>query len=183
MSEGRDEKGRFTAGNTNKFSNGLGGRPKNVIDNMMLAVACKCCGVPKNIIDFPSNKAKIGINTKCYSCTSKSYHPLQKNIKGRIYNSIKSYKGRKKALTIDLLGMNILEYKKYLSDRFTSKMNWDNYGTYWEIDHIIPVSLFNLNDENQQRQAFHYTNTQPLTIEKNRAKRNRVKYAQFKLTM
>ena len=22
-------------------------------------------------------------------------------------------------------------------------MNWDNYGTYWEIDHIIPRNLFN----------------------------------------
>ena len=23
-------------------------------------------------------------------------------------------------------------------------MNWNNYGEYWEIDHIIPQNLFNM---------------------------------------
>lgn len=181
--EGRDEKGKFTAGNKMNFNKGLGGRPSNVIDNMMLAVTCTCCGIPKNIVDFPPNKAKIGINTKCYSCTSKSYHPLQRNIRSRVHTSIRKYKGRKKATTIELLGMNILEYKEYLSERFTKKMNWGNYGTYWEIDHIIPLSHFDLDNESQQKQAFHYTNTQPMTVEDNRSKNNRVKYSQFKLMM
>ena len=40
-------------------------------------------------------------------------------------------------------------------------MNWDNYGSYWEIDHIKPLS---------KGGSFHYTNTQPLTVKENRRK-------------
>jgi 5-methylcytosine-specific restriction endonuclease McrA len=40
-------------------------------------------------------------------------------------------------------------------------MNWDNYGVDWEVDHIHPLS---------KGGSFHYTNTQPLTIEENRSK-------------
>lgn len=41
-------------------------------------------------------------------------------------------------------------------------MNWDNHGEIWEIDHIKPCDSFNLTDIEQQKQCFHYTNTQPL---------------------
>ena len=40
-------------------------------------------------------------------------------------------------------------------------MNWDNYGTYWEIDHSIPLS---------KGGSFHYTNTSPMAISENRSK-------------
>ena len=62
------------------------------------------------------------------------------------------------------LGCNIKEYKVYLENKFTDKMSWDNYGTYWEIDHIIPTS---------KGGSFHYTNTQPLSVKENRSKGNR----------
>jgi 5-methylcytosine-specific restriction endonuclease McrA len=52
-------------------------------------------------------------------------------------------------------------------------MTWENQGTYWEIDHIKPIDLFDLNDENQLYEAFHYTNTQPLHWKENREKSNK----------
>ena len=61
------------------------------------------------------------------------------------------------------LGCDIEEYKLYLEQKFTDKMSWDNYGTYWEIDHITPTS---------KGGSFHYSNTQPLTIFENRSKGN-----------
>jgi hypothetical protein len=50
-------------------------------------------------------------------------------------------------------------------------MNWENYGTYWEIDHKKELYRFDLSNPIQQKEAFHFTNTQPLSIEKNRKKR------------
>jgi hypothetical protein len=41
-------------------------------------------------------------------------------------------------------------------------MTWSNHGEIWEIDHIKPCSSFNLADIEQQKQCFHYSNTQPL---------------------
>lgn len=35
-----------------------------------------------------------------------------------------------------------MELRYHLESLFTSEMNWSNYGSYWQIDHIIPISLF-----------------------------------------
>ena len=65
-----------------------------------------------------------------------------------------------------------LENKFYTNIKNEHKMTWKNYGTEWEIDHIIPLSTFNLSDENQVCRAVHYINLQPLWIEDNSSKRD-----------
>ena len=50
--------------------------------------------------------------------------------------------------------------------------NWSRYG--WHIDHIVPLSFFDLSDRKQLLQACHYTNLQPLWAEENRKKSNRM---------
>lgn len=94
---------------------------------------------------------------------------LKENIRTRIYLSLK---GENKGISAaKLLGCSIDGYKLYLERQFDNKMTWENYGTYWEIDHIQELYKFDLTDKLQQKQAFHFTNTQPLTIEENRRKR------------
>ena len=63
--------------------------------------------------------------------------------------------------TIEYLGCEIEFYKEYLTKQFSKDMSWENYGEYWEIDHIHPVS---------KGGSFHYSNTQPLTVTENREK-------------
>ena len=67
--------------------------------------------------------------------------------------------------TIKYLGCTFNEYSEYLENQFDENMSWENYGIYWEIDHIHPIS---------KGGSFHYTNTQPLTITENREKGNKV---------
>jgi len=64
------------------------------------------------------------------------------------------------------LGCTYEEYSLHLERQFDKNMSWDNYGVYWEVDHIIPLS---------KGGSFHYTNTQPLTITENRKKSNKIK--------
>jgi hypothetical protein len=63
---------------------------------------------------------------------------------------------------MELLGCTIDFLKEYLEARFLPTMTWENYGTLWHIDHIIPCASFDLRDLEQQKACFHYTNLQPL---------------------
>lgn len=67
------------------------------------------------------------------------------------------------------LGCSIEELKQHLENRFWPGMSWDNYGE-WHIDHIVPLSSFDLEDRNQFLEACHYTNLQPLWAKDNLVK-------------
>lgn len=43
-----------------------------------------------------------------------------------------------------LVPYSLEDLMRHLESQFTPPMSWDNYGTYWEIDHIIPQNLFNI---------------------------------------
>jgi len=90
------------------------------------------------------------------------------HLRKRVNDFIKGVTKKQKYL--DLLGCSSNEYKLYLEKQFDKNMNWDNYGTYWEIDHIKPLSLFNMEDWIERKKAFHFTNTQPLSVIENRKK-------------
>ena len=66
----------------------------------------------------------------------------------------------------DIVGMDWPSLKEHLENQFTESMTWDNYGE-WHIDHIQPLSKFNLSDDKQLNIACHYTNLQPLWAEDN----------------
>jgi len=70
----------------------------------------------------------------------------------------------KNGKTLDLLGCSIKEFKIFLENQFDQNMTWENYGKYWEIDHIHPLS---------KGGSFYYTNTRPLKISENRSKGNK----------
>jgi len=67
---------------------------------------------------------------------------------------------KKAKKTISILGCSYEEFKQHLEKQFTSEMNWDNYGSYWELDHIKPISL--ATNEQELIELNHYTNFQPL---------------------
>lgn len=69
----------------------------------------------------------------------------------------------KKGSAIRDLGCSIEQLKIYLASKFSHGMSWENYGRNgWHIDHIKPLSLFDLTDANELRAACHFTNLQPL---------------------
>jgi hypothetical protein len=90
--------------------------------------------------------------------------------------------GRKTGHTEELLGCSIRDLREYLERQFLPDMTWDNYGIHgWHIDHIIPLSYFDLSDSEQQRRAWHYTNLQPLWARDNIKKSNKIEERQLVL--
>lgn len=65
------------------------------------------------------------------------------------------------ASAVSDLGMSIPEFRGYIASKFQPGMTWENYGK-WHLDHIHPLALFDLTDDDQARAACHYSNIQPL---------------------
>ena len=86
---------------------------------------------------------------------------LRNALRSRIRQAIKRDAGEKSIKTAELIGCSVKELKQHLEAQFADGMSWDNYGQ-WHIDHIIPCASFDLTDEQEQRECFHYTNLQPL---------------------
>jgi hypothetical protein len=72
------------------------------------------------------------------------------------------------------LGCTRWQARKHVERQFLPGMSWENHGTAWEIDHIIPASRFDVRDPLQRLQMCHYTNLQPLWRKDNRRKLDRV---------
>lgn len=76
--------------------------------------------------------------------------------------------------TVSLVGCTYVELKDRLEAWFRNGMTWDNWGTAWQIDHIQPISSFDLSNPDHQRQCCHYSNLQPLWTWENIRKRDHV---------
>ena len=72
-----------------------------------------------------------------------------------------------------MIGCTIPELKLFIENMLPEEWTWDNYGVNgWHIDHRIPLSWFNLENENCRKIAFSYKNLQPLWGTENILKRN-----------
>lgn len=68
------------------------------------------------------------------------------------------------AYTMEALGCSLAEAVSWLEAKFASEMTWQNHGSVWHIDHIKPLSSFDLTNRDQYLEACHYTNLQPLFV-------------------
>jgi 5-methylcytosine-specific restriction endonuclease McrA len=75
-----------------------------------------------------------------------------------------------------LVGYTVEKLKKHLEKQFNEKMSWDNYGSYWEVDHIVPINVFNFgsSEDIDFKRCWNLENLQPLECKKNRSKGARI---------
>jgi hypothetical protein len=99
-------------------------------------------------------------------------YKLIKIQRARIRNALKGL--NKSQTTQELIGCTIEELKAHLESQFESWMTWENYGKYgWHVDHIIPISKFDLTDEQQLKEACNYKNLKPMHWRANIVKRDK----------
>jgi hypothetical protein len=69
------------------------------------------------------------------------------------------------------LGCSVSSLKRHLEAQFKPGMSWDNWPRNgWHVDHIKPLSAFDLTDPKQVKEACHYSNLQPLWASDNISK-------------
>jgi hypothetical protein len=102
-------------------------------------------------------------------------HRLIKSLRSAIWKHLRIQGSTIKINVIEALGCSVDDFKDYLEALFYSangcEMTWQNYGKHgWHLDHIQPMSSFDLNDEDELRTACHFTNIQPLFAYDNKEK-------------
>ena len=100
-------------------------------------------------------------------------YKLSRTIRGRLWKVIS--REQKVGSAVHDLGCTLEELKIHLENQFKEGMNWDNWKPDgWHIDHIKPLSKFDLTDPYQFKEAVHYTNLQPLWWQENLKKGNKL---------
>lgn len=128
----------------------------------------------KRRVYYKKNKLKILEYKKKYErkkIESDTNFKLVKCLRHRLYDALRG--NFKSGSAVRDLGCTVEFLKHYLESKFQPGMTWENYGSYWHIDHIKPLSKFDLTDRNQLLEACHYTNLQPLEAMENIRKSNK----------
>lgn len=88
---------------------------------------------------------------------------IHKLLQRRISASISKIKSTKK-----YVGTKYENIAKWLEFNFTDEMTWENHGTYWDIDHVIPICKWDLNNQEEIDICFNWKNLSPFECSKNR---------------
>lgn len=177
----------------------------NRISNLDLAVGgkektCKVCNETKPSSEFEHWKKTC---KKCRHLIAKEHrkktgyikhyvkqrretdlnYKISQALRCRVYQAIKNTGTFKRSSLRKLLGCDISDVRLHIEKQFSEGMTWENHGRIgsdcvnkWHIDHIIPVSAFDLTKEGEQEKCFHYTNLQPLWEKDNLEKRAKLNW-------
>jgi hypothetical protein len=160
---------------------------------------CQDCNEELSVNNFSKDCGKSdGYRNECKQCRSikrknsgehqragmrmvERYHTetefrLKAILRARLSQVIKSKNATKSCHTLELLGCTVQQLKEWIEFQFYDSMTWDNYGTYWHLDHCRPCCSFDLIDPDQQSECFHWSNLTPLRADKNISKGNKRNY-------
>ena len=96
----------------------------------------------------------IEYNKKRYS---KIHDRITRNVRKRISQCLKKNKK-----TVKYLDCEFSHFKKWIEFQFDKNMNWQNYGEYWHLDHVIPCNSFDFTKEEDIKECFNWKNYRPL---------------------
>lgn len=149
------------------------GKDRGYVRKVMRHKMCMSCGQKgkcsprKGASLTDATKLKISHSNLQRNLTNNPNYVKPSQIQKRLIHSLRTRIGQfisnKSKPTAKLLGCSQEEFLRYLESKFKPGMTWSNYGRKgWHLDHIIPLSAFDLTDSHQLEQACHYSNIQPL---------------------
>jgi len=126
---------------------------------------CIVCSTTKSSEKFRHNRLH------CKDCErDEPIEKFKRNVRSRIHMALKQNKDMH---TVKYLGCTSPEYLKWICN-YDERYNLENHGTVWHIDHVIPLSRFNLEDKEEQMIAFNWRNTMPLSAHENLSKHTKI---------
>jgi hypothetical protein len=115
------------------------------------------------------NKSDAGKKSTNKSRKKRRQNPVLKlkdYQRNRLYYALDGKSKSKR--TMEIIGCPWEDLKSHLESQFQNGMTWENHGTIWHVDHIIPLGLGKTPE--QIYELSHYTNLQPIFVEEHRIK-------------
>lgn len=97
---------------------------------------------------------------------------LRDSVSRLVYQVLKSQDATKKYSVLEALPYSMEDLLQHLESQFDNEMSWENYGSQWQLDHIIPQAYFaydSLESENFLN-CWALDNLQPLCPKENASK-------------
>ena len=133
---------------------------------------CKTCDEERKRKWYSDNRVRHNENKRRYEKDRRVNDinfKLAKNLRGRLRKALLKQVASKNDTTEALLGISYSEFRNYVEYLMTPNMNWLN----TQLDHVRPLSSFDLKDIEELKAAAHYTNIQPLLAKDNLTKGDR----------
>ena len=121
-----------------------------------------------------NNREKRNVYIREYKKVRKEKDPsfkIYENCRKRIWKILRVSKTNK---TSELLGCTKLFYQMWIAYTFDASLSWTNYGTMWDIDHVMPIHSFDIKDKKEVLKCFNWRNTRALDKEENGRKSNNI---------
>jgi hypothetical protein len=98
-------------------------------------------------------------------------HPEYRILRKIVHRMVRASCVRKGSRSDLYVGCTPGFLRNHLETMFKHGMTWNNYGTVWQVDHVIPLAWWDLkNHPEHMFEASHWTNLQPLFINENQSK-------------
>ncbi len=81
----------------------------------------------------------------------------------------------------EYIGLNHWELKELIESRMFQPMSWNNYGSYWVVDHLVPFWIFDVNNEDDMKLLWHPDNLFPMVWADNNHKQGDLRFSILKL--
>ncbi len=119
-----------------------------------------------------NNKDKVYESKKKYREVHKDEinFRLKENLSCRLRSLIK----KNGNTLIDFIGCSIDFLKKWFEFNFDDNINWQNYGTYWQVDHVTPCASYDFKIQENIYKCWNWSNLVPLEKKANARKCSKI---------
>lgn len=128
------------------------------------------------------NRASVKRSTKKRKAIDPGYR-AQCNLRNRFKEIMGVVLDPLRKWNSGLIGCDTRQLAKHFESKFKRGMTWENYGTHWHVDHIIPCAAFDHAKPGEVAQCWHWTNLQPLEAKANLAKSDKIEDGQMSLLL
>ena len=144
---------------------------------------CKNCNEYKPLTEFhANNKALDGLQNYCKDCkrTINRNYTNYKYKTDPIFKMIQLFRNRLTKInksnlhSKSLYGCSIHFLNAWIEYQYDDKMNNSNHGIYWHYDHVLPISRFDMNDEDELKTIWNWKNLRPLEKIENKIKSDKI---------